>query len=75
MSLIWATFSRGRMGFMIKKNAGVNAAVFIEFLKRLIAGAKRAIFLIVARGPSMSPGRQSICREPERQAAAEWHES
>jgi hypothetical protein len=43
---------------MIKKNGGVNAAVFIEFLKRLIAGAKRSIFLIVARGPSMSPGRQ-----------------
>ena len=31
---------------------GVNAAVFIEFLKRLMAGAKRAIFLIVDRGPA-----------------------
>ena len=28
------------------------AAVFIEFLKRLAAGAKRAIFLIVDRGPA-----------------------
>jgi hypothetical protein len=26
--------------------------VFIEFLKRLMAGAKRAIFLIVDRGPA-----------------------
>ena len=40
------------MQFMIKDKAGVNAAVFIEFLKRLITGAKRAIFLIVDRGPA-----------------------
>jgi transposase len=37
---------------MIKEKGGVNAAVFIEFLKRLIAGAKRTIFLIVDRGPA-----------------------
>ena len=37
---------------MIKDKGGVNAAVFIEFLKRLMAGAKRAIFLIVDRGPA-----------------------
>ena len=30
----------------------MNAAVFIEFLKRLMAGAERAIFLIVDRGPA-----------------------
>ena len=30
----------------------MNAAVFIEFLKPLMAGAKRAIFLIVDRGPA-----------------------
>jgi hypothetical protein len=29
-----------------------NAAVFIEFLKRMITGAKRPIFLIVDRGPA-----------------------
>jgi hypothetical protein len=40
------------MRFMIKERGGVNAAVFIEFLKRLIIGAKRAIFLIVDRGPA-----------------------
>ena len=34
------------------EKGGVNAAVFIEFLKRLMAGAKRAIFLIVDRGPA-----------------------
>jgi hypothetical protein len=37
---------------MIKEKGGVNAAVFIEFLKRLITGAARAIFLIVDRGPA-----------------------
>ena len=40
------------MRFMIKEKGGVNAAVFIEFLKRLMAGAKGAIFLIVDRGPA-----------------------
>jgi transposase len=44
--------SRGHMRFMIKEKGGVNADVFIEFLKRLIAGAERTIFLIVDRGPA-----------------------
>src|ERR1022692_590817 len=52
MSLISAISSRGHMRFMIKQQGGVNAAVFIEFLKRLIAGAERTIFLIVDRGPA-----------------------
>jgi transposase len=52
MSLISAITSRGQMRFMIKEKGGVNADVFIEFLKRLITGAKRAIFLIVDRGPA-----------------------
>src|ERR1700687_1125530 len=52
MSLLSAISSRGRMRFMIKQQGGVNAAVFIEFLKRLIAGASRVIFLIVDRGPA-----------------------
>jgi transposase len=52
MSLISAITSRGHMRFMIKDKGGVNADVFIEFLKRLIAGARRAIFLIVDRGPA-----------------------
>src|SRR5271169_2400996 len=39
MSLISAITSRGQMRFMIKEKGGVNAAVFIEFLKRLITGA------------------------------------
>ena len=50
--LISAITSRGRMRFMIKQSGGVNAAVFIEFLTRLVAGAKRTIFLIVDRGPA-----------------------
>ena len=50
MSLISAITACGHMRFMIKEKGGVNAALFIEFLKRLMAGAKRAIFLIVDRG-------------------------
>ena len=38
------------MRFMIIDKGSVNAAVFIEFLKRLIKGAEREIFLIVDRG-------------------------
>jgi hypothetical protein len=37
------------MRSMIKEKGGVSADVFIEFLKCLITGAKRAIFLIVDR--------------------------
>ena len=59
MSLISAITARGHMRFMIKDKGGVTAAVFIEFLKRLMAGAKRAIFLIVDRGPA------HVARRPE----------
>jgi transposase len=52
MSLISAVTSRGHLRFMIKEKGGVNAAVFIEFLKRLMIGAKSKIFLIVDRGPA-----------------------
>ena len=52
MSLISAVTARGRMRFMIKEKGGVNADVFIEFLKRLLAGSKHTIFLIVDRGPA-----------------------
>src|ERR1700687_3138368 len=52
MSLISAITSRGHMRFMIKEKGGVNADVFIEFLKRLIVGAEQTIFLIVDRGPA-----------------------
>src|SRR5271166_3979971 len=51
-SLISAITSGGHMRFMIKEKGGVNADVFIDFLKRLIAGAARTIFLIVDRGPA-----------------------
>jgi transposase len=50
MSLLSAITAKGQMRFMIKEQAGVNADVFIEFLKRLVSGAKRPIFLIVDRG-------------------------
>ena len=52
MSLISAITARGHMRFMIKEKGGVNADVFIEFLKRVITGAKRPIILIVDRGPA-----------------------
>ena len=38
------------MRFMIIDKGSVNADVFIEFLKRLIKGTEREIFLIVDRG-------------------------
>jgi len=47
MSLISAITSKGHMRFMVKEKGGVNSDVFIEFLKRLLVGAKRAVFLIV----------------------------
>jgi len=52
MSLISAITSKGHMRFMVKEKGGVNAEVFIDFLKRLVAGAKSMIFLIVDRGPA-----------------------
>ena len=52
MSLISAITARGHMRFMIKEKGGVNAEVFIEFLKRLMVGSKNKIFLIVDRGPA-----------------------
>jgi transposase len=52
MSLISAVTSRGHMRFMIKEKGGVNADVFIAFLRRLMVGAKGRIFLIVDRGPA-----------------------
>src|SRR5260370_26987966 len=52
MSLISAVTSRGHMRFMIKEKGGVNADVFIEFLRRLMFCTKNKIFLIVYRGPA-----------------------
>jgi transposase len=52
LSLISAVTSKGKMRFMLKEKGGVNADVFIEFLKRLVIGATRPIFLIVDRGPA-----------------------
>lgn len=50
-SIISAITAKGHMRFMVTEG-GVNSIVFIEFLKRLLMGAKRKIFLIVDRGPS-----------------------
>jgi transposase len=50
-SLLSAVSGRGLMRFMVTEG-GVNSDVFITFLKRLVANAKRKIFLIVDNGPS-----------------------
>jgi transposase len=55
LSLISAITPKGKMRFMIKEKGGVNAGVFIEFLKRLVVGATRPIYLIVDRGPAHRP--------------------
>ena len=60
MSLISAITARGHMRFMIKDKGGVNAAVFIEFLKRLMAAAKRAIFLSSIAAPPTLPRKTSV---------------
>jgi hypothetical protein len=52
MSMISAITSKGHMRFMIKERGGVNAEVFVEFMKRLLVGAPHKIFLIVDRGPT-----------------------
>ena len=52
LSLLSAVTSKGHMRFMVKEKGGVNADVFIEFLKRLVTGATHPIFLIVDRGPA-----------------------
>ena len=44
MSLISAVTARGHMRFMIKEKGGVNADVFIEFLKRLMVGCQAQDF-------------------------------
>jgi transposase len=50
-SLISAVTAKGQMRFMVVEG-GVNSQVFIEFLKRLLVGAKNKIFLILDNGPS-----------------------
>ncbi len=49
LSLISTVTARSQMRFMIT-TGGVNSTVFIGFLKRLLVGAKKPIFLIVDPG-------------------------
>ena len=51
LNMISAVSPRGELRFMVVRG-GVGAAVFINFLKRLIQGQRRAIFLIVDGHPS-----------------------
>lgn len=50
-SIISAITAKGQMRFMVLEG-GVNSSVFVEFLKRLLIGSKKKIFLIVDRGPA-----------------------
>ena len=50
-NILSAVSSRGVLRFMVKEG-GVGAAVFIQFLKRLMHGTTRPIFLIVDGHPS-----------------------
>jgi hypothetical protein len=59
MSLISAVTARGQIRFMIIGKGSVNTDVFIEFLKRLITGAEREIFLIVDRVARLIAQRKS----------------
>jgi len=52
MSMISAITSRGHLRFMIIEDGSVNADAFVEFIKRLLVGTKRKIFLIVDGGPA-----------------------
>jgi len=70
MSLISAITSRGHMRFMLVEKGGVNADVFIEFLKRLTAGAKRASFSSSIADQLISPRNQGVCRQFEWCATA-----
>ena len=51
MNLISAVNPRGRMKFMVI-NGRFNAGVFIDFIKRLIEGAKKPVILIVDGHPA-----------------------
>ena len=51
LNMISAVSPRGELRFMVVRG-GVGAAVFINFLKRLVHGRRRAIFLIVDGHPS-----------------------
>jgi transposase len=50
-NMLSAVSARGELRFMVTR-AGVGAAVFIQFLKRLMHGVKHLIFLIVDGHPS-----------------------
>jgi transposase len=58
-NMISAVSARGDMRFMLTAKS-VTAKVFVEFLRRLITGAKRPVYLIVDGRPSH---RSSIVRE------------
>ena len=64
MSLLSAITSRGHMRFMIIDKGGVNADVFIEFLKRLIKGAEQDLFDRRSWPGSSRKKSQRVCEKP-----------
>ena len=70
VSLISAVTSKGRMRFMVKAKGGVNADVFITFLKRLLVGATRRFSHRRSRPRASREKDEGVCRNAWRQAAA-----
>lgn len=66
-NMISAVSGRGDMRFMLTAKS-VTAKVFVEFLRRLITGAKQPVFLIVDGHPShrSSVVRQFLCNNEGR---------
>jgi hypothetical protein len=64
MGLISAVTARGHMRFMIKEEGGVNAEVFVEFLKRLMVGAQDL--------PNRRPRSCAYCEEDQRVCGEPW---
>ena len=51
LNMISAISPRGQLRFMVVRG-GVNASVFVDFLKRLVHGQRRPIYLIVDGHPA-----------------------
>jgi DDE superfamily endonuclease/Winged helix-turn helix len=68
LSMISAITSGGRLRFMVLEDGSVNADAFIEFIKRLLVGVKRKIFLIVD-GRTSAPSEKDKSRKLARKTA------
>jgi hypothetical protein len=60
-SMISSLTNRGKLRFMVDDGA-LNAGIFLRFLKRLVRGAQRKIFLILGPSPRTSNRRPHRAR-------------